>query len=107
MADILLEGRNLVKYYPVTAGFLQKTIGQVRANDGVSFTVERGKTLSLVGESGAGKTTTAKAVLLLERLTSGTILFEGRDIYKMTNAQLKRDYRPQGTSGPTEPLELR
>jgi oligopeptide/dipeptide ABC transporter ATP-binding protein len=95
MADILLEGRNLVKYYPVTAGFLQRTIGQVRANDGVSFTVERGKTLSLVGESGAGKTTTAKAVLMLERLTSGTILFEGRDIYKLTNNQLKHEYRPR------------
>ncbi len=95
MADILLEGRNLVKYYPVTAGFLQHTIGHVRANDGVSFTIERGKTLSLVGESGAGKTTTAKAVLLLERLTSGSILFEGKDIYKMTSVQLKKEYRPR------------
>ncbi|HSW57049.1 MAG TPA: oligopeptide/dipeptide ABC transporter ATP-binding protein [Dehalococcoidales bacterium] len=95
MADILLEGRNLVKHYPVTAGFLQRTIGYVRANDGVSFFVERGKTLSLVGESGAGKTTTAKAVLLLERLTSGSILFEGRDIYQMTEAQLKKEYRPR------------
>jgi oligopeptide/dipeptide ABC transporter ATP-binding protein len=95
MADILLEGRNLVKYYPVTAGLMQRTIGQVRANDGVSFTVERGKTLSLVGESGAGKTTTAKAVLLLERLTSGSILFEGRDIYKLTPHQIKNEYRPR------------
>jgi oligopeptide transport system ATP-binding protein len=93
MADILLEGRNLTKHYPITRGFLRRTIGWVRAMDGISFTVERGNTLSLVGESGAGKTTTAKAVLLLERLTSGTILFEGKDLYKFSRSQLKTEYR--------------
>lgn len=95
MADILLEGRNLTKHYPITKGLLQRTIGHVRALDGVSFTVERGKTLSLVGESGAGKTTTAKAVLLLEKLTSGSIFFEGRDITKLSESQLKTEYRPR------------
>ena len=95
MTDILLEGRDLKKYYPVTKGLLQRTIGWVRAVDGISFTVERGKTLSLVGESGAGKTTAAKAVLMLERLTSGTILFEGKDIYKFSKSQLKTQYRPR------------
>jgi oligopeptide/dipeptide ABC transporter ATP-binding protein len=95
MADILLEGRNLTKYYPVTRGLLQRTVGWVRAVDGVSFTVESGKTLSLVGESGAGKTTTAKAVLLLERLTSGSILFEGKDIQQFSPSQLKSVYRPR------------
>ena len=93
MADILLEGRNLTKHYPITRGFLRHTIGWVRAMDYISFTVERGNTLSLVGESGAGKTTTAKAVLLLERLTSGTILFEGKDLYKYSRSQLKTEYR--------------
>jgi len=93
MADILLEGRNLTKHYPITRGFLRHTIGWVRAMDDISFTVERGNTLSLVGESGAGKTTTAKAVLLLERLTSGTILFEGKDLYKYSRSQLKTEYR--------------
>ena len=95
MADILLEGRDLTKHYPVTRGFLQRTVGWVRAVDGISFTVERGKTLSLVGESGAGKTTTAKAVLLLERLTSGSILFEGKDIQQFSPSQLKTEYRPR------------
>jgi peptide/nickel transport system ATP-binding protein len=90
-----LEGRDLKKYYPVTRGLLQRTVGWVRAVDGVSFTVEQGKTLGLVGESGAGKTTTAKAVLLLERLTSGSILFEGRELYKFSRSQLKTEYRPR------------
>jgi oligopeptide transport system ATP-binding protein len=93
MAEILLEGRNLKKYYPVTKGILQRTIGWVRAVDDVSFTIESGKTLSLVGESGAGKTTTAKQVLLLERPTSGEILFEGKDISKYNRSQLKSEYR--------------
>ncbi len=95
MAETLLEGKNITKYYPVTKGFLQRTIGYVRAIDGVSFTVERGKTLSLVGESGAGKTTTAKAVLLLEKPTSGCILFEGKDIAKFNQWELKHEYRPR------------
>ena len=90
-----MEGRNLTKHYPVTRGLLQHTVGWVRAVDGVSFTIERGKTLSLVGESGAGKTTTAKAVLLLERLTSGTILFEGKDLYKYSAKEIKTQYRPR------------
>jgi len=90
-----LEGRDIRKHYPVTAGLLQRTVGWVRAVDGVSFTVERGKTLSLVGESGAGKTTTAKAVLLLEKPTSGSILFEGKDISHMSPSQLKSEYRPR------------
>jgi len=95
MAEVLLEGRDLTKHYPVTKGFLRRTIGWVRAVDGVSFTIERGKTLSLVGESGAGKTTTAKMLLLLERLTSGSILFKGKDLNRFTRSQLKTEYRPR------------
>jgi oligopeptide/dipeptide ABC transporter ATP-binding protein len=95
MADTLIEGRNLTKYFPVTRGLLQRTVGWVRAVDGVSFQIEQGQTLSLVGESGAGKTTVAKAVLLLERLTSGTILFQGRDLARLSSADLKKAYRPK------------
>jgi len=95
MSDILLEARNIKKYYPVTKGILQRTIGQVRAVDDISFEIENGKTLSLVGESGAGKTTAANMILMLERMTEGTILFEGNDIYKFSKSQLKTDYRPR------------
>jgi oligopeptide/dipeptide ABC transporter ATP-binding protein len=94
-AKVLIEGRDLKKYYPVTRGLLQRTIGWVRAVDGVSFTIERGKTLSLVGESGAGKTTTAKLLLLLEPMTSGSILFEGKDLSRFSPSQLRTGYRPR------------
>jgi oligopeptide/dipeptide ABC transporter ATP-binding protein len=95
MADVLLEGRDLTKYYPVKKGILLRTVGWVRAVDGISFTIERGKTLSLVGESGAGKTTTAKQVLLQEKPTSGTIFFEGKDLNQFSPSQLKTEYRPR------------
>jgi oligopeptide/dipeptide ABC transporter ATP-binding protein len=95
MPEVLLEGRDLVKHYPVTRGFLQRIVGWVRAVDGISFKVEQGQTLSLVGESGAGKTTVAKAILLLETLTSGSIFFQGKDLYKFSASQLKSEYRPK------------
>jgi oligopeptide/dipeptide ABC transporter ATP-binding protein len=92
---VLLEARDIVKHYPVTRGLLQRTVGWVRAVDGVSFSIEHGKTMSLVGESGAGKTTIARQILLLEKLTSGSILFEEKDLYKMTPAEIKSSYRPK------------
>ncbi len=95
MTDTLLEVRNLTKHYPVQKGFLQRVVGHVRAVDGVSFSIEQGKTMSIVGESGAGKTTIAKAVLLLEKPTSGDIIFEGRNIRDLSQAELKEKYRPR------------
>jgi oligopeptide/dipeptide ABC transporter ATP-binding protein len=94
-SKILFEAKDIVKHYPVTRGLLQRTVGWVRAVDGVSFSVEHGKTLSIVGESGAGKTTIARQILLLEKLTSGSILFEGKDLQKMTPAEIKSEYRPK------------
>jgi oligopeptide/dipeptide ABC transporter ATP-binding protein len=94
-SKVVLEARDIVKHYPVTRGLLQRTVGWVRAVDGVSFTIDHGKTMSLVGESGAGKTTIAKQILMLERLTSGSILFENKDLYKMTPMEIKTDYRPK------------
>jgi oligopeptide/dipeptide ABC transporter ATP-binding protein len=76
----LLEARNLTKHFPVRRGFLAKPLGVVRAVDGVSFSIGVGKTLGVVGESGCGKTTTAKLVLRLEEPTGGLLLFDGQDI---------------------------
>ena len=89
----LLEGRHLKKHFPVTRGLaLQRTVGWVRAVDDVSFVIRPGETLSLVGESGAGKTTVAKTVLLLEQLTGGNLLFHGTDVRQFGRAELK-EYR--------------
>jgi len=89
----VLEARNLKKHYPVTKGLaMQKVVGWVRAVDDVSFAVPAGETLSLVGESGAGKTTVSRMVLLLERLSGGQLLFDGRDVGQFGRAELK-EYR--------------
>lgn len=86
----ILEVQDLVKYFPVYKGLVfQKVVGQVKAVDGISFSVEEGKTLGLVGESGCGKTTTAKLILRLEKVTSGTIKLGGRDIGQLTKEETK------------------
>lgn len=90
MNEILLEVNELKKYFPVTAGLLISRVwGWVKAVDGVSFTIRRGETFGLVGESGCGKTTTAKTILLLERPTAGTIRFKTHDITTLQGQQLK------------------
>jgi oligopeptide transport system ATP-binding protein len=77
----LLEVTNLVKHFPIKRGILvDREVGQVRAVDGISFSVERGKTLGLVGESGSGKSTACRAVLQLIKPTSGSVKFEGQEI---------------------------
>jgi oligopeptide/dipeptide ABC transporter ATP-binding protein len=80
MSPPLLEARRLIKHFPVRRGLLSRPVGVVRAVDDVTFSVGVGKTLGLVGESGCGKTTTAKLVLKLEDPTGGELRFEGRDI---------------------------
>jgi len=76
----LLEVKNLKMYFPVTKGLLKKVVANVKAVDDVSFTIKRGETLGLVGESGCGKTTVARCILRLYRPTEGEIIFEGQDI---------------------------
>jgi peptide/nickel transport system ATP-binding protein/oligopeptide transport system ATP-binding protein len=88
-AKPLVEVRDLVKYFPVQGGLLQRTVGQVRAVDGVSFDIRRGETLGLVGESGCGKTTVGRLLLRLLEPTSGTIRFDGADITRVRGAALK------------------
>ena len=89
-SEILLEARDLTKHFPVTKGLIfTKQIGAVMAVDGISFTINKGETFGLVGESGCGKTTTSRLILLLEKITSGTILFQGKDINEMTRDEFE------------------
>jgi oligopeptide/dipeptide ABC transporter ATP-binding protein len=92
VAEPLLEVRHLVKHFAVGGGMFGGAQGIVRAVDDVSFTIPRGQTLGLVGESGCGKTTTGRAILQLDRPTSGQVLFEGRDVATLDDAGL-RDMR--------------
>ncbi len=85
----LLEVRGLRMYFPVTEGLLGRKIGDVKAVDGIDFTVRRGETLGLVGESGCGKTTTGRCVLRLEKPTTGQIIFDGVDIASLGGKQLQ------------------
>jgi oligopeptide transport system ATP-binding protein len=89
VSEVLLEVRDLVKHFEVGGGMFRKPAGLVRAVDGVSFSIRRGETLGLVGESGCGKTTTGRCVLQLERPTSGQIIFEGRDLTTLDAKELR------------------
>lgn len=94
MAEPLLKVENLEVHFPVRKGFLfQKTAGCIKAVDGISFEVSKGETLGLVGESGCGKSTTAKAILQLERPTGGSIYFEGKDLNTLHGNNLREIYR--------------
>src|SRR6266850_5378778 len=86
----LFEARGLTKYFPVGGGILGRGKGMVRAVDDIAFAIEPGRTLGVVGESGCGKTTTAKLVLRLEKPTAGQILFEGQDVAGLEGADLQR-----------------
>src|ERR1019366_5901149 len=90
---VLLELRNVTKHFHI-GGLLSGQRGVVHAVDDVSFSIAAGESFSLVGESGCGKTTLAKLVLLLERPTAGAVLFDGRDIARLSRTDL-RGYRRQ------------
>jgi len=87
--EALIEVDNLVKYFPVRAGLLQRVVNQVKAVDDVSFFVRKGETLGLVGESGCGKTTVGRTMLRLVEPTSGAVRFEGKDVFSMKPRELK------------------
>jgi len=85
----LLQVRGLAKHFPVSEGvLLSRAVGEVKAVDGVDFTIDRGETLGLVGESGCGKTTTGRCILRLENPTAGQILFDGRDVSQLRGGDL-------------------
>jgi oligopeptide/dipeptide ABC transporter ATP-binding protein len=91
MTSPLLVVHGLQKYFPVTRGvLLSKVVGWIKAVDGVSFAIQPGETFSLVGESGCGKTTTAKVILRLEQPTGGRIQFQNQDVTTLAGAALRR-----------------
>ena len=87
----LLEVKDLVMHFPLTQGiFFQRKVGAVRAVDGVSFSIQRGETLGLVGESGCGKSTTGRALLQLYKPTAGSVRFEGQDLVTLGAEEMRR-----------------
>src|ERR1044072_9005151 len=90
----MLEVDNLVKHFPIRSGvFIKRTVGQVKAVDGVNLHVNKGETVALVGESGCGKSTTARAILRLLEPTSGRVALDGVDIAGMGKEELRKARR--------------
>jgi peptide/nickel transport system ATP-binding protein/oligopeptide transport system ATP-binding protein len=87
--ESLVEVRNLVKYFPVRAGLAQRVVNWVKAVDDVSFSVRKGETLGMVGESGCGKTTIGRSMLRLVEPTSGSVRYDGKDVLKLRGQELK------------------
>jgi oligopeptide transport system ATP-binding protein len=90
MPEILLDVQNLKKYFPIKKGIFSKTVGYVKAVDDVSFKINKGETLGLVGESGCGKTTIGRTILRLIEPTGGKVSFQGQDVTEMAGGDLKR-----------------
>ena len=90
MADVILKADNLYKHYPIKGGVLRTTTGHVKAVDGVSFELQRGETLGIVGESGCGKSTLGRVLMRLEEPTSGTVDFDGVDMYSQSGSAMRK-----------------
>ncbi|CAM3075558.1 dipeptide ABC transporter ATP-binding protein [Paenibacillus sediminis] len=94
MSQALLEIDHLKKYFPITGGVLQRTVGNVKAVDDISFKIHRGESFGLVGESGCGKSTVGRTILRLLEKTSGTVLYKGQDIHGLSRNSM-RSLRPK------------
>lgn len=88
--DVILAAKDLVKYYPIKTGVVRRVTGQVHAVDGVSFELKRGETLGVVGESGCGKSTLGRLLMRLEEPTSGTVTFDGVDLYSQKGSAMRK-----------------
>src|ERR1700694_1846709 len=86
----LLRVEHLKMHFPITKGFLQRQVGSVRAVDDISFTVAKGETLGLVGESGCGKSTTGRAILQLYRPTAGSVTYKGQELTTLKGEELRQ-----------------
>ena len=88
---VLLRTEDLKVYFPITRGILfQRKVGDVKAVDGLSFEIQKGETLGLVGESGCGKSTTGRAILQLYRPTAGRVYFDGQDLCQLKGEKLRK-----------------
>jgi len=91
LGEVLIEVKNLKMYFPITEGVLiSRVVAEVKAVDDISFYIKKGETLGLVGESGCGKTTTGRCILQLETATAGEIMYEGRDLTKLSQKEMNK-----------------
>ena len=91
--EVLVQVKNLKKYFPIRRGVLQRQVGAVQAVDGVTFDIFQGETLGLVGESGCGKSTTGRTILRLLEPTDGEVLFQGKDLTKLNRTEMRKARR--------------
>ena len=92
-SETLLELLEVKKHFPIKSGLLQKTVGHIKAVDGINLKVNKGETLGIVGESGCGKSTVGRTVIRLYEPTDGKIMFNGKDISHLSESELRKDVR--------------